>query len=265
MRKNTIIIAVITLLAYLFLSETLYYISTSGIMQYGFRFDNILGVLTYSFLHVSPTHLIGNLILLIPIGIIAEKKLRHKDYFGIYFGSAIISALIFGLLVPKTFLVGASAAISGMLMVAFLVDVKKTVLAIITTTLIIFIVSPQISIYTENSLLALESQGTDLLQSLDETNKELLIAIERNDSALIENLSIQKGETETKLVGVLKKSQNINAGIAREDDTTSLPLTHLAGALSGLAYLLLFRRDIIWEMPSQVLPPRYLSKKHKRR
>ncbi len=73
------------------------------------------------FLHANPTHLIGNLIFLFIFGRVCEKRFGVIKFFLIYFGSAIISDLVAGLIFGHGG-IGASGAIAGVIAAAIIID-----------------------------------------------------------------------------------------------------------------------------------------------
>ncbi|MEM0372740.1 MAG: rhomboid family intramembrane serine protease [archaeon] len=250
----TVVFAVAIVLAYFFFSRALLYIPSQPLIEYGFSFSNVLpGVITYSFLHVSPMHLIGNLLLFIPVGLIAEKKLRAKDFIAIYFLSAGVAAVTFSLIVPETVLVGASAAVSDLISAAFMVDIKKAFVAVIASSLVIMLVSSHVMAATSAEYEKLKQRSVGLEQKLAEISKNLTRAIAANNTTEVIYYSEAKNKTAQDYGKVKISETNLEIGLIREKEVRSSPWVHLAGALTGFAYLFVFRRDVIWEMPSQVL------------
>lgn len=73
------------------------------------------------FLHANPTHLIGNLIFLFIFGRVCEKRFGAIKFFLIYFGSAIVSDIVAGLVFGQGG-IGASGAIAGVIAAAIIID-----------------------------------------------------------------------------------------------------------------------------------------------
>ena len=264
MKYYTLALTVAILLAYVVLSNSLLYIPTSALITFGFSLQNLLGLLTYSFIHVSPMHLIGNVLLLVPIGIIAEKKLRFKDYFAIFFLSAIVSALAYSVVQPNDVLVGASAAVAGLMAAAFLVDIKKTIVAMIAFSLLVIVITPQVTSFTDSQLSILNNKNMELQQALDSINQQIQNATQQNDTEAVQQLESDKNQTAQDLSNSAEQQANIEAGLQREKETRTNQIIHLVGALTGLAYLFAFRRDIVWEMPSQLMPRKSSRKKSRK-
>lgn len=286
---STVIITSLIGLVYLFLSRNFLFIPGKYLVTYGFELSNPLGVITYSFLHLSPQHVIANMALLLAVGVIAEKKLTFKDYFIIFFASAIIAGITFHLLTPKpTVLVGASSAVSGILAASVFVDFKKAIPAILIFGLFITLVSPAVSTYTKKQLGLLGNKTAELEKEYNKTKKEIrefqqqvenLTAklsvlkeeciVHQNKTACdkwkelnktLKEKSEQKKELQEKgnetVESLKKKTQSqikLKQGIKREEKAKTSALVHLIGAFTGIIYLCIFRRDIIWSLPSQVL------------
>ncbi len=274
---------------YISMSHAYLFIPNEGLVTYGFSPSRPLGILTYSFLHLSPQHIIANIALLIAVGVIAEKKLNPKDYLGIFFASAITAGIVFHILTPKpVVLVGASSSISGILAASIFVDIKKAVIAIILFGLFLHMASPLVTTYTENKLLEVQGRTQEVVQEYNETIKErqetqeqvqtiaermqvlTILCEQQNQTACDElktlnetyvNKTIEKQAIEQK-EGELQKEANhtlirkimLEQGIEREREAKTSTVVHMVGAITGILYLALFRRDIIWKMPSQILP-----------
>ncbi len=258
--KITLILASLIILVYIILSQSLLYIPTSIILQLGFDSYNPWGLILYTFLHVSPNHIFGNLLLLLFIGTIAEQKLSNKDMLIIYFASSLAAAITFTILTPNTVLVGASAAISGLIAAAIVVDVKKTVLAIVSFSVIVFIIGPPLLAYSQSQLDLLTAQTNDLFQKYNDTTQQLVIAQQQNDTAAIENLSQQLNDTYYELNASTTVQNNIQEGVDREKSSKTSSLAHIVGALVGFIYMWRIRPDLLWAMPYQIIPKRYLAR-----
>ena len=262
--KNTIILSSLIVLVYLALSPTLLFIPTSTLLAFGFNWGNLVGLFTYSFLHISPAHLVGNLILLLSVGFIAESKLSSKEFYGIYLTAGALSAVVYGFLFPQNYLVGASAAISALLAIAFIIDIKKTLVFVLFASLMISIISPELQVLTQTKFAELQEQSYQLQKSLKEVNNKIAIAKSLNKSKEASELI----ENKSKQIQQFNKTSNnllvVNQGIEREKHAQTSPLVHLAGAFTGIGYLFLFRRELIWKIPSQIMPRNWLQKSLKK-
>lgn len=100
--------------------------------NYGFSLPNLLNqkywvLITSVFLHADPEHLILNMLALFFFGKVVEQGLGRKKFLLIFFVSAIVGNLVFlttsflGLSSLETSVIGASAAIFGLMGTAMLV------------------------------------------------------------------------------------------------------------------------------------------------
>lgn len=287
----TLLLVSLIALSYLLLSPNYLFIPNSAIMKFGFLpqglISSFLGVFTYSFIHISPQHILANVSLLLAVGIIAEQKLRPRDYLSIFFASAITAGVVFHLLSPKpTILIGASSAVSGILAASVFVDFKKAIPAIVIFALFLSVASPMVSSYTASKLGLLENETQKLEKEFNETLKEeekveeelnqtlsrlqvlkiecheednetacdeLNKTVEEKENKTQEKKQIEeeRNKTQEDLNGTMQKKNVVKEGVKREEETTTSSVVHLVGALTGLIYLGLFRRDIIWNLPSQ--------------
>lgn len=56
---------------------------------------DIMRLVTYQFIHGSPSHLLGNFMFFMPFGLYLETKIPKKDFIILYLLSGVISALVF--------------------------------------------------------------------------------------------------------------------------------------------------------------------------
>ena len=262
--KKTLILSLSLVLIYSCLSKSFLFIPTKVLLLLGFNLANPFGLLTYSFIHISPMHLIGNLILLLSVGFIAEQKLSSKEYFGIYLIAGASAALVYGLLFPKNYLVGASAAISSLLAIAFVVDIKKTLVAIIIASISISLISAPVHSFTMIKYEQLQNKQSQAQEKIIQINSEIKKAVAQNQTSKAEQLNKTKQSQVKQFNETSTQALVINEGIKREEHAKTSPLVHLTGAFIGLGYLFLFRRKLIWEIPSQILPRNLLQKNSKK-
>ncbi|HET6351550.1 MAG TPA: rhomboid family intramembrane serine protease [Coriobacteriia bacterium] len=98
-----------------------------------FQPGQLITLVTSAFLHAGWVHLIGNLIFLWVFGPVVESRIGRLAFGALYFASGIAGALCFALISPAstTPLVGASAAIAGVLGAAIVLDPTAEITAII--------------------------------------------------------------------------------------------------------------------------------------
>ncbi|MBI1974013.1 rhomboid family intramembrane serine protease [Candidatus Micrarchaeota archaeon] len=262
MRVLTVSLALLLVAAYLIMSGGFTYLPASATVDFGFYLYNWPGLLTYSFVHVGPAHIAGNLLVLLAAGLIAERKLRLHDFFAIYLLAGAASALLFAALEPSTVIVGASAAISGLLVAAFFIDFRKAILAvpaaIIVSSLVIGpVLDAEISGYYSSLNVSAEKLSMELNATIVREGEigQKFAAGEINRSEyeqLIAAVNESKRNVTEQLVGALSAKQNIESGKERERESTVSTVSHVFGVLAGFAYLLAFKRDVVLGMPYQL-------------
>ncbi len=286
--KYTLILVLLTSAFYFVFSSFFLFIPNSTIYEFGFSLSNWIGLVTYPLLHVSLIHLLGNMFLLMAIGFVVEKKLNGKDYYALYFISAVTAGIFFVMLSPNVLLAGASAAIAGFLIPACLIDFKKTIAYILMFSLASMLIAPVITdavtgfygqsrqIGTEletayNQTVAQKEQVAQNISVLDDKfNRGEITITDYNRSKqelvqIAENLTKQQETVYANLNKTVETVSNLEEGIAREQTSKTSLIVHLFGSFMGLAYISIFRRDIIWNSGYQVLRlERWLKKQLKR-
>lgn len=259
--RHTLTLISVTIAAYFALSGGLPYIPDGLVNAFGFSLYSPLGLITYPFVHVSLSHLVGNMLFLLVVGAFAERKLRPVDFYSVYFLSAAYSALAFGLLEPNTVLVGASAAVAGLMVAAFLADLRRAVVAVLFTMLLAgYLIMPAFNAFVSNAQDSLAAQSVALSGELDRLNASLSRAQEALASGGISEAEYNRTSAEVSSNSSIVASQlrqvesvltNVEGGYSRERATRTSILVHLVGGMAALAYVIAFRRDIIWQMRSR--------------
>ena len=283
--KYTLILVLLTSAFYFVFSSFLLFIPNSVIYEFGFSVSNWIGLITYPFLHISLIHLLGNMFLLMAIGFVVEEKLNWKDYYALYLISAVTAGIFFVMLSPNVLLAGASAAIGGFLIPACLIDFKKTIAYILMFSLASMLIAPVItdavtSFYGQSRQIGTEletaynqtsAQREQVAQNIsvldDKFNRGEITITEYNQSkqelvAIANNLTKQQETVYANLNKTAATVSNIEEGMTREQTSKSSLAVHLFGSFMGLAYIAIFRRDIIWNSGYQVLRLERWLKKH---
>ena len=286
--KYTLILVLLTSAFYFVFSSFFLFIPNSTIYEFGFSVSNWIGLITYPFLHISLIHLLGNMFLLMAIGFVVEEKLNWKDYYALYLISAVTAGIFFVMLSPNVLLAGASAAIGGFLIPACLIDFKKTIAYIVMFSLASMLIAPVITdavttfygqsrqIGTEletayNQTVAQKEQVAQNISVLDDKfNRGEITITEYNRSKqelvqIADNLTKQQETVYANLNNTAATVSNIEEGMTREQTSKSSLAVHLFGSFMGLAYIAIFRRDIIWNSGYQVLRLELWLKKHLKR
>ncbi len=286
--RYTLLLVAVTSLAYILFSSFNIFIPNNIIFSLGFSSSNPIGIITYPFLHISLAHLIGNMALLLALGLVVENKLNWKDYYALYFISAIFAGALFILLTKNIFLAGASTAVGGLIIPACLIDFKKAILYIlifsIASTLLLYPIDYAVSAYYDysiqagtqledafNKTLEQKAQAYDNISALDDkfNRGEIDISVynqtKQSLTEQIQNLTVHEQAVSEQLNRTAAVVSNIDEGKEREEASRPSFLAHIIGSFAGLGYLAIFRRDIIWNSGYQVSRlERWLKKRLKR-
>lgn len=264
-----------------------FFIPDDLISALGFSLSNLAGVVSYSFLHISLQHLLGNLFLLIPLGLVVEPVLLRRDFLAIYLLSGTAAAFLFAALVPNVLLVGASAAIAGLLIPACLISIKRTVFNIAVFTL-----AAVVLIWAANSGVAFAQSGaqqkaaalneniSSLNQEKNKTLADVAVVEQKYWQGEISQQAYEQAKQELgqRIAVINNQSQQVSdelnktaafvaeveAGKKREQESQTSAFVHLLGSFVGLAYVAAFRRDVLWKSGDQVAAFVAWAKKLKR-
>ncbi len=282
----TIALILLTLGTYFAFSNAYLYIRQDRLLALAFSWHNVFpGIITYMFAHIGLKHLFGNMLLLLLVGAICEEKLRKKDYLAIYFASGAAGAVLFSAINPNVALAGASACIAGLMVPAMIINTRRFVLgmilvAVFSTT----VMMPVLTVFSESLHQKTVKEYTVLKQEYENVTKEkqelqtIILELnkteekvreklekgeitEREYMIIIQNVSLQRNATLAKLAekeqeekkvseGVnktLELKENLEQGIEREKRMVTSVLVHALGSVVGATYLLLFRRDILYD------------------
>ena len=167
----TLLIVLATLVIYLWFSQGQpYIVPLSQLDPFGVTSYNLLGAVSYSFFHIGLKHLIGNVVVLLAMGMLVERHIGNKHLLGLYFASSIMAGAGYALYKPTVWVIGASAAISGLVLTAYLFDFKKA-------SILLFVVLLSIPMFifpiTDAGLAALqETHEEEIVELVQEKNGE---------------------------------------------------------------------------------------------
>lgn len=226
--RATIALTLLVLVSYLLLSGSSLFIERQLLYSLSFSLAKPLNIFSYLFLHLSPWHLAVNLVSLVLFAAIVENRLGWKHVIGIFVFSAVLTAAVFSLVNPHADLAGASAGIWGLMASAFVLDLRKTVLAIAAGAAVIVLLFSGIG-------FAVNQKGNSLMRENLEIEASLRQAVESGQEERAEALTEEKASSEQRLQSFYVSYKS--ASNAEVD----LFLHSYAGIL-GIAYILLFRR-----------------------
>ncbi|MDO8538683.1 MAG: rhomboid family intramembrane serine protease [archaeon] len=227
--KSTIAISLLTLIAFIFLSNASFFISTRELLKLALTSFQLENAVHYMLIHVGYKHLAVNLVSFIAFSLVAEFVLGSKHAFAIFWISGIVAGMTYVLLNPNIALIGASAGVSGLLGAAFVSDWKKTLLAILAMLFItVFFVYPLTSGAFDEFKKSITQKQTTIQSDLNK-------AIEQKDFNKAADLNKNLQQT-TQIIEQTQKGEKF-----AEQTPTSNEI-HAFGAIIGIGYVLVLKK-----------------------
>lgn len=217
--KATIFLSAALVAVYFAFSNGTPYLPSSVLNAFGLG-ESPAGIFAHLFLHVGVIHLIGNLLPLIAFSLLLETVLVWTDVAAIFLASGALGGAFFAFLNPGVALIGASAAISGLMAAAAALKPKLALVLLVAIPL------------TDFGERAFERGLLDKKTAL-ENEIPLLLAQNRTVEAVQANASLQTVSTQV---------EQTAEGKAREAATPTDFAVHAFGAFVGVAFLWFFRR-----------------------
>jgi len=222
-------IPAIILLCYILLAGPSFFTPQEAIVSLGARQSNLFNVFTYYLVHTGHQHLFFNLAALLLFGAVLTSVFERRHLIGLFFFSAILSALVGVLVFPNVVFVGASAASSAMIAVALMTRPKQAVVALVLTGILITGVLSPVS----------EWNYTEFISSLTQKQEQLEMDLNRATQAgdLNRATAIRQQLVETKHV-----KQRTLQDEARVKQIPISNFMHFLGSVLGLLYAFKFKR-----------------------
>lgn len=232
--SGSLFLALLAVFLYVFLSKGTFYIPDLELGGLAFHLGNPFALVSHLFVHVGVLHLVGNLVPLLAFALLLERTISSFDAVGVFLFSGTLSAIVFALLNPGTALVGASAAIAGLMGALTVLKPQQSLFLLLALPLVV-------------TYLALP--GALLLQQKEEVN---LVAAAQTLQQNVTTLVVQNRTEEARQVNqtlqtVQQQVQITQKGRERERVTPTDIFVHAYGALFGIAYLYLFRRPKLYQ------------------
>jgi membrane associated rhomboid family serine protease len=230
----TLTLFLLVALPYFLFSEGTLYLPTEFLNSLALSAGQYAGLVTHLFLHVGILHLSGNLIPLLLFSLLLESVLVSLDVLIIFFASGILGGALFSLLNPAAYLIGASAAVSGLMSACTALRPKQALVLLVATPILIsFVVYPVVSFAERSSEQSLTEKQSALQSDLIK-----LVA---------ENKTVEAAQVNASLKIVEKQAAQTLEGRQREEATPTDFLVHAFGALVGVAFLFFFRKKKLAE------------------
>jgi membrane associated rhomboid family serine protease len=276
--RATLLILFLTFLAYMLVSGWQPYIyPISKIDPYSLNTNNVFfGSFAYLFMHVGLKHLVGNMALLLVVGTIAEQRLKFRDTFILYILCGTLSGFLYTLVNPGVWVVGASAAVSAMVVAAFIADIKKSFVAFLAAMLLIpYAVYPATDSFVESQIQSKEleiSKKLEKIQAYEKEQSELDRVLEdlqhkleqgivnetqyteqrQNVTQHLLSLNASLSTTMHELNATSLSRVTLKQGKATEEATPVSFIIHVFGFILSAIYIFIFRKDVLKGMRKDI-------------
>lgn len=238
---SAFLLAALTLVVYLQSSGGLLYPDFDVVAQNSFGLAQPFSLVFHLFYHLGVKHFVGNVLPLFVFAFLLALVVPNVEVVLLFLASGILSAAVFSLLNPSSFLVGASSGVSALMTSAALLKPKLGVVLLAGVPLLTYgAVFPlldqtaQSQFQTlENTQLTLEKEAADL----EAQNR-------------FEEAKIVRAQAEQTAVTLRAQEE----GKVREEAAKSDFLVHLTGALLGAVYVLGLRTKELEEGLSELWP-----------
>lgn len=228
----TLLLALLILIPYFYYAGGTLYLSNSFINSLALAEGHSGGLVTHLFVHVGVSHLIGNLFPLLAFAYLVELAAGAFTVLAIFFVAGVFSGLFFSVLNPSYYLVGASAAISGLMSAATVLKPKKALVLLVAVPLLLsFALFPLVAAFSESQTTSLVEQRTVLEKNLTELVKQ--------------NKTAEAAQVRESLVSLSGRIKQAEEGKLREQTTPTDFLVHAFGAVLGVLYLFTFKRELL--------------------
>ena len=226
----TAVLTAVVLIVYVFSSSGNLYPDSSLVGQHAYGASNPLALVFSLFFHIGARHLGSNLLPLVAFCFLLECSLPSRHALVVFFASGILSAFVFSILNPSSFLVGTSAGVAGLMTAGALLRPKWGVAVLIAVPLVLAVVA----------LPLVDWAASASFSALGVKTSELRAEADRLQAA---------GQTQA-AASVRAQAEAVNATLAQQESVRSQEavatpdeIVHLVGALVGVLYVLLFFRD----------------------
>lgn len=230
----TIALALFLVIPYFLASDGALYPSDQSIFASSFSTYNLEGWLSHLATHVGVLHLAGNLLPLLLFGLLLEFALPSFDVLLLFVSSGLFASGLFSLFNPGAYLVGASAAVAGLMTAATALRPKKAIVLLLLTPLLVsFLLFPALTGAVSGEQAKLASENAVLSAQAEELAQQ-----NKPAEAAAASESAREAEEEGTLV---------SEGRARESSTPTDFLVHFYGAAFAVFFLVAFKREELAE------------------
>lgn len=248
MKKNklkfpiaTIVLALLLIVFYFVISGGASYVTPlSKMYPLGVSGYNFLGAFTYTFMHIGIKHLLGNWVAFVVFGVILEQVMDRNHVLALFMASGVLGGVGYALLHPEVWVIGASAAVAGVLVAGFVADPKKTAIAFVT---VMFLVPNLILPAADIALDELERQkiiaAAQAKLNIHELDELIASGNYSNETLL------QKEEYEQDYLTSLGSRLSLEEGRDTEAATPASFEIHMIGGFVALMFMYFFDKKIM--------------------
>ncbi|MFC2175183.1 rhomboid family intramembrane serine protease [archaeon] len=237
----TLVLAALLVLFYFVVSGGSTYVTPlSRMYPLGVSNANMIGSLTYTFSHIGVKHLLGNLMALLVFGTILEQKLDKWHVTGIFLVSGVFAGAVYTVIHPEVWVVGASAAIAGLLAAGTVTSTKKTIAAFAAVILLVpNVILPTSDIALDTLEKFRAGQAEEAQVKVEELTQEIEAGEYTPETVEQREAAAQKQSKATQSV------QSLEQGRETEATTPASFEIHMLGGLFALAFLWAFDRGAV--------------------
>src|SRR3989338_4669876 len=119
-----LLLALATVFVYLQSSGGFLYPDYSAVLDHSYGLNQFPSLVFHLFYHLGLKHFVGNVLPLLVFAILLGLVVSDLEVVGLFLASGMLSALVFSLLNPTSFLVGASSGVSALMTASALLTPK---------------------------------------------------------------------------------------------------------------------------------------------
>ena len=239
----TIGLALLSIAFYFVLSGGSSYVTPlSKLYPLGVSGYNLIGAITYTFIHIGLKHLIGNIIALAAFGWILEEKIKGSHVLGLFITCGVFGGIAYALLNPNVWVVGGSTAIAGLLAASTLANTKKALIVFVAVMLLV----PNVILPAVDGVMDSfeEDKLTDAAQAkLEMMDLEALIASGNYTNQTLDEQALWEDYYRAALEARRSQAEGRNT----ESTTPASLQIHFIGGLFALLFLWIFDRKVLKE------------------
>ncbi|MCK4327281.1 MAG: rhomboid family intramembrane serine protease [Candidatus Diapherotrites archaeon] len=206
----------------------------------GVSYGNLVGSLTYTFSHIGVKHLLGNLVALLAFGAILEQRVDKWHVAGVFLISGVFAGFAYVLIHTDVWVIGASAAIAGLIAAGTVASTKKTLVALAAVLLLV----PNVILPASD--MALDALEGMRVEQAEEAQEKIVGLEERIEMGNYTPQTVeQKQKAEQQYSVATESKQALEEGRETEAVTPASLEIHLLGGLFAMMFMWAFDREVV--------------------